>query len=800
LIHVSGLYIKVKVYKNYTGINDNYLEIRQSIFTGSISLFLSYNNLVPGTWYLEPIYHLIFLNLSKNNYLAPSFKKILKLNYKPMKKIISLLTGLLIILSISVKADEGMWLLPLLKKLNIDKMTEMGLKLSAEDLYSINKSSLKDAVVVFGGGCTGEIISDKGLLITNHHCGYGQIQAHSSVEHDYLRDGFWAGSMEEELANPGLAVTFLVRIEDVTKKMNSKLNDEMTESERNQAIAAEATKIREKAEEGNHYRATVAPFFSGNHFYLIVYEIFTDVRFVGAPPSSIGKYGADTDNWMWPRHTGDFSMFRVYMGPDGKPAAYSEDNIPYKPKHYLPISNKPLKKDDFAMIFGYPGGTSRYMTSYGIDNVLSITHPNRIKIRGLRQDILLEDMLANDKIRIQYASKYSGSTNYWKFSIGQKAGLERLNIKGKKLKMEKRFTEWLNQKNKRKDKYGEALGLIEKSLQATTAYSNANQYIGECFNRSVEIIGFAGRTNALYNLMKNSPDNSERIKSTASRLKRAVPGFFKNYSAKTDQKVTAAMFKLFYEDVPKEFHPDILAKINERVNGDFASFAEYLFNSSIFASEDKINAFLDDPKLEVLENDLALLCAQSINKKAVEIGSFVNQYNADLAKGRRLYIGGILEMDKDKVLYPDANFTMRLTYGKVGDYEPRDAVIYKHYTTLKGVMEKEDPNNWEFVVPPKLKKLYEAKDYGSYATNGEMRVCFTTNNDITGGNSGSPVINGNGELLGLAFDGNWEAMSGDIAFETELQRCINVDIRYILFIIDKYAGAQNLIDEMTIVE
>lgn len=717
-----------------------------------------------------------------------------------MKKFISLLTGLLIILSVSVKADEGMWLLPLLKKLNMDKMTEMGLKLSAEDIYSINKSSLKDAVVIFGGGCTGEIISDKGLLITNHHCGYGQIQAHSSVEHDYLKDGFWARSMDEELPNPGLSVTFLVRIEDVTKKINSKLKDNMSDSERNQAIRDEGRIIVNNATEGTHYTAYVRPFFSGNHFYLIVNETYSDVRFVGAPPSSIGKYGADTDNWMWPRHTGDFSMFRVYMGPDGKPAAYDDENIPYKPKHFLPIANKPLAKGDFAMIFGYPGGTTRYMTSYGIDNVLSITHPNRIKIRGLRQDILLEDMLADDKIRIQYASKYSGSTNYWKFSIGQKAGLERLNIKAKKQKMEKRFTEWLNQKNKRKAKYGNALSLIEKSLDATSAYNNANQYIGECFNRGVEIIGLAGAANGIYNLLKNSPDNTEGIKAATSRLKRGVPGFFKNYSAKTDQKVTAAMFKLFYNDVPKEFHPDILAEIYDRADGDFNAFAEYLFNNSIFASEEKINAFLDDPKFEVIENDLALLCSQSITKKAGEIRSFVNQYNSDLAKGRRMYIGGILEMDQDKVLYPDANFTMRMTYGSVGDYEPRDAVMYKHYTTLKGVMEKEDPNNWEFVVPPKLKKLYETKDYGSYATKGEMRVCFTTNNDITGGNSGSPVINGNGELLGLAFDGNWEAMSGDIAFETDLQKCINVDIRYILFIIDKYAGAQNLIDEMTIVE
>lgn len=717
-----------------------------------------------------------------------------------MKKIIALLTGLIFILNISVKADEGMWLLPLLKKLNMDKMTEMGLKLSAEDIYSINNSSLKDAVVIFGGGCTAEIISDKGLLITNHHCGYGQIQAHSSVDHDYLKDGFWAMSMDEELPNPGLGVTFLVRIEDVTMKINSQLNDEMSEAERAGKIREIGAQIAAEAKKNTHYTAAVQPFFSGNHFYLLVYETFRDVRLVGAPPSSVGKYGADTDNWMWPRHTGDFSMFRVYMAPDGKPAAYSEDNIPLKPKHFLPISNKPLEKGDFAMILGYPGGTTRYMTSYGIDDVLSITHPNRIKIRGMKQDIMLEDMLADDKVRIQYASKYSGSTNYWKFSIGQKAGLERLNIKGKKQKIESKFMNWVSQNSYRKSKYGEALKLIEESLKATQAQRKATQYVRECFNGGVEILAIANGGNNLLNLLKNSPKEKEKIQKAADRLKNGAARFFKNYNAPTDQKIAAALFQLYFEDVPQEFHPDILAEINKKFKGDFTKYAEFLFEKSVFSSEEKLNAFLDNPKLKVLKKDPALLAARSIALKARELGAFTAEYNTALARGRRLYIGGILEMEKDAVLYPDANFTMRLSYGAVGDYEPKDAVTYRHYTTLKGVMEKEDPDNWEFVVPPKLKKLYETKDYGSYATNGEMRVCFTTNNDITGGNSGSPVINGNGELLGLAFDGNWEAMSGDIAFETELQKCINVDIRYILFIIDKYAGATNLINEMTIVE
>ena len=520
-----------------------------------------------------------------------------------MKKIIALLTGLIFILNISVKADEGMWLLPLLKKLNMDKMTEMGLKLSAEDIYSINNSSLKDAVVIFGGGCTAEIISDKGLLITNHHCGYGQIQAHSSVDHDYLKDGFWAMSMDEELPNPGLGVTFLVRIEDVTMKINSQLNDEMSEAERAGKIREIGAQIAAEAKKNTHYTAAVQPFFSGNHFYLLVYETFRDVRLVGAPPSSVGKYGADTDNWMWPRHTGDFSMFRVYMAPDGKPAAYSEDNIPLKPKHFLPISNKPLEKGDFAMILGYPGGTTRYMTSYGIDDVLSITHPNRIKIRGMKQDIMLEDMLADDKVRIQYASKYSGSTNYWKFSIGQKAGLERLNIKGKKQKIESKFMNWVSQNSYRKSKYGEALKLIEESLKATQAQRKATQYVRECFNGGVEILAIANGGNNLLNLLKNSPKEKEKIQKAADRLKNGAARFFKNYNAPTDQKIAAALFQLYFEDVPQEFHPDILAEINKKFKGDFTKYAEFLFEKSVFSSEEKLNAFLDNPKLKVLKKD-----------------------------------------------------------------------------------------------------------------------------------------------------------------------------------------------------
>lgn len=718
-----------------------------------------------------------------------------------MKRVFYLFFVILFLFPFSVKADEGMWLLPLLKQLNMDRMTEMGLNLSAEDIYDINNSSLKDAVVIFGGGCTGEIVSDQGLLLTNHHCGYGQIQSHSTVENNYLEQGFWAMSKEEELPNPDLTVTFLVRMEDVTQRINGELHDEMDENQREKVISEVSAKIEEEATNGTHYDASVRSFFGGNQFYLLVYENYKDVRLVGTPPSSIGKFGADTDNWMWPRHTGDFAVFRVYSGPDGKPAEYSEDNIPLKPRHYLPVSLKGIEKDDFAMVIGYPGGTDRYMTSYEVKELLEITHPNRIKIRGLRQDILLKDMQADEKVRIQYATKYSRSSNYWKFSIGQSKGLRDLNIYGKKQQLENRFLEWVVRESNREKKYGESLSLIEDAVNARESYEHANQYIAEALYRAIEIYRYAWSYSGLVQLLsQKEPDESE-VKSMVEELKEEAKEHFKNYNAPTDRKVTAAMLELFYEDVPKEFHPEILNTIHKKYKGDYQKYVDRLFNKSIFASEEEIMDFLEKPDASTLQKDMAYTATTTVVQKLREIYFLLSQYNTDYEKGHRLYIAGLMEMQKDSTFYPDANFSMRLTYGTIGDYSPRDAVYYDYETTLKGVMEKEDPNDWEFVVSDKLKELYENRDYGRYANEeGNMTVNFTTNNDITGGNSGSPVMNGNGELIGIAFDGNWEAMSGDIVFEPQLQKCICVDIRYVLFIMDKYAGARHLVDEMTIIE
>ncbi len=715
-----------------------------------------------------------------------------------MKKITLLFISFVFVFSQSLKADEGMWLLPLLEKLNMGKMTELGLELTAEEIYSINQSSLKDAIVIFGGGCTGEIVSGQGLLLTNHHCGYGRIQTHSTTEHNYLKDGFWAMSKKEELSNPGLSVIFLVKIEDVSEKINSELNDDMSEKERREKVREIGGKITNEVTDGNDYTARVQSFFGGNNYYLLVYESYKDVRLVGAPPSSIGKYGHDTDNWEWPRHTGDFSVFRVYMSPDGKPAEYSEDNVPLKPKHFLPVSAKGIQKDDFAMILGYPGGTQRYMTSYGIDEVMTITHPNRIKVRGIRQEIMLEDMLADEKVRIQYAAKFSGSSNYWKFSIGQSQGLERLKVKETKQKTEQQFTDWVNAGTQRKEKYGDALELIKTSIEGRKDFTNATQFYSECLLRGSEILSIAGRSRRLHKALEEKDDES--IQKTVDALKKSGTRFYKNYNAPTDKKVVKAMMKLFAEEVPLQYQPEIFNTIRSKYKGDYDKFVDKMFEKSIFVDETKYNAFLDDPSLKVLEKDLAYQAASSTNEKYMELRAKSAEFNENLSKGRRLFIAGLREMNPELVLYPDANFTMRLSYGTVKGYDPRDAVHYKYYTSLEGVMEKEDPENFEFEVDTKLKELYDEKDFGKYGNGESMPVCFLTNNDITGGNSGSPVINGKGELLGLAFDGNWEAMSGDVAFEPDLQRTIIVDIRYVLFIMDKLAGAKHLVDEMKIME
>lgn len=716
-----------------------------------------------------------------------------------MRKFQILLITVSLFCSLSLRADEGMWLLPLLEKLNMEHMQELGLELGADDIYHINRSSLKDAIVIFGGGCTGEMISDKGLVLTNHHCGYGVIQTHSTVENDYLTDGFWAADMSEEIPSPGLSVTFLNRIEDVSDRVLEGVDHSMKEEERDVIIGLASRQIENEATANTHYFARVQPFFGGNQYYMMVYERFTDVRLVGTPPSSIGKYGGDTDNWMWPRQTGDFALFRVYTDADGLPADYSEDNIPMNPKHHLPVSTAGIEPGDFAMVLGYPGGTTRYMTSFEINEVLEITHPNRIKIRGLRQDILLEDMLASDKVRIQYANKYSGSTNYWKFSIGQSEILKRLGIYESKKEIEESFENWVADSRQRRRTYGNALELIDNAVENRRDYNHAIQYLNETILRSCEIVTMANRSSGLLTRLTGDNKDTQAIDEAVESLRNSAESFYKDYNPPTDRKVVASMLELLYSDVESEFRPDALNEIHKKYGGDFNRFADDLFSKSIFASEERLEEFLNNPSGEILEADPALKLGTSTLTKLGELRTLMQDHYNDLSRGQRLYIAGLMEKNPEKTFYPDANFSMRLSYGTVGGYQPRDAVWYDHITTLGGVMEKEDPSNWEFVVPERLKELYKNRDYGIYGDNGIMYVNFLTNNDITGGNSGSPLINAKGELIGLAFDGNWEAMSADIAFEPELQRCIAVDARYILFIIDKYAGATHLIEEMTIV-
>ncbi|MDR2383069.1 MAG: S46 family peptidase [Prevotellaceae bacterium] len=718
-----------------------------------------------------------------------------------MKKIV-LFFIISVILIPKTKADEGMWLLPLIEKMNIKDMKKAGFKLSAKDIYSINSSSIKDAVVIFGGGCTGEIISGQGLLLTNHHCGYGAIQQHSSLENDYLKNGFWAKNRQEEKPVAGLSVSFLERIEDVTAQVVPALHPNISEDERSRIITTLSDNIARRAKnDDKHIRAYVASMFGGNDFYLVVYRIYPDVRMVGAPPSAIGKFGADTDNWMWPRHTGDFSLFRIYADSNGNPADYSENNVPLRPKHHLPISLKGFKDGDFAMVMGFPGSTQRYMTSWEVDERISITNANMIKIRGIRQGLMMEDMLADPKVKIQYAAKYSGSSNYWKNSIGMNKALKKLKIIDQKRAQEARFTSWTGNDARKKDLYGDALSLIETVVHERAKNLYARQYLSEAVIRGSELVSFANNFTNLCDILKDTA-NAQNVDDRTVQYKKMTENFFKNYNQPTDKKISAVMLKLYYDNVPQEDRPAIFDEIYDKYAGDFGKYVDELFSKTLLLDREKLEAFLDNPVAEALENDIALKLAYSIARKMTEFQKAEAGNSLKYREGHRKYVAGLREMYGEvRPVYPDANFTMRMTYGKISGYEPYDAGYFDYVTTARGILEKEDPDNWEFVVPPKLKQLIDAKDFGPYAMkDGRLPVNFIFGGDITGGNSGSPVLNANGELIGTAFDGNWEAMSGDIAYEKNMQRCINLDIRYTLFVIDKYADAKYLIDEMTIIK
>ena len=718
---------------------------------------------------------------------------------KKIQKSVILAICAICMLGFNLRADEGMWLLPLLERFNIKTMNDMGCRLTAEQIYSINNSSLKDAIVHFGGGCTGEIISDRGLLVTNHHCGYGSIQKLSSVEHNYLADGYWAMSLDQELPAKGLTVTFIDSFTDVTDLVNeacdsaikayakkskkSKKGEVKSEEQiRSEVIEALESKLRDEARAKDKYlNAGITSFYNRNVYYFICTKTFKDIRFVGAPPSSIGKFGADTDNWTWPRHTGDFSMFRVYADKNNNPADYSQENVPYTPKRSLAISLKGAQKDDFTMIIGFPGRTTRFMTSEEAKETQFVTNAASIKVRGIAQEIMMADMESDPKIRIQYSSKYAGSSNGWKKWIGMAETFNKLNVIGRRAAEEQEFVKWANETPERAAKYGKAIDKINTSVAARAEYMKPNRYLSEVMSK-IEIISPA----SVY--MQKRGNTKERLEA-----------FYKDFNLPTAKKVTKAMLEVYREDVSSRYMPDIYANvIDKEFGGDIAKYVENLYSVSAFRS---MESFLEADSKGEITNDPVFDLLKSFAVVSTSLRNELSKYTKDIEDGKHEYLAGVLEKNGDKAIYPDANSTMRITYGKVLPYSPRDAVEYDYVTTLDGVMQKEDPDNWEFVVPAKLKGLWKAKDFGRYAmADGRMPVAFLSNNDITGGNSGSPILNANGELLGLAFDGNWESMSSDVIFEPDLQRCINVDIRYVLFIVDKFGGAGYLLNEMKIVE
>ncbi len=698
--------------------------------------------------------------------------------------------------------DEGMWLPMFIQRLNYEDMQKKGLKLTAEEIYSINHSSLKDAIVMLDGGqCTAELVSAEGLLFTNHHCGYNAIQSHSTLDNNYLRDGFWAMSKEQELNNEGMTASLLVRMEDVTEKAMKNVKPDMKDEERSNAIEKELREIEKEASEKGKYDVKIKSFFEGSEYYLFVYITYRDVRLVGAPPTSIGKFGGETDNWIWPRHTGDFCILRIYTDKEGNPASYSQNNIPLEAKYFLPVSIKGVKKNDYAMIMGYPGKTDRYLSSDGVNILLEQTAPTVVKTRDIKLKIMKEAMDADPAVKIKYAAKYAATANYWKYFIGQSKGLKRLNVYGKKKKLEDDFDNWITKSNERSVYNGVTKDISEAyKVIADQQIEMKFWYYQELFTGAEALLfsfkNFPGFTTITQNTDKKYKMDNEII---MKKAKEDAAKFFKDFDLEIEKKMFTAVIELYYKNVKKELLPQFLLDIEKKYKGDFKKYTDDIYDNSIFASEANFNKFLKSPKKKTLDKDKLYLAAKDFVTDYVNLQMQKNKNDKKLSKAKRLFIQGQREMLKDKKFYPDANSTMRTTYGQVLDYYPADAVHYNYQTTMEGIIEKEDPANEEFNVPVKLKELFKSKDFGQYAENGNLYTCFLTNTDITGGNSGSPCINDKGELIGIAFDGNWDAMSGDIAFEPELQRTINVDIRYVLFVIDKFAGARNLIQELKIV-
>lgn len=720
-----------------------------------------------------------------------------------MKRIILTSALLMITLSgFSVIPDEGMWIPLLIEKYNIKLMQEKGFKLSAEDIYSVNKSCMKDAVVSFDGGCTAELISSDGLLITNHHCGYDQIQKHSTLEHDYLTNGFWAMSRQEELPNPEVTITMLKWMEDVTDKVLSGVKEGMAADEREKIISANISAIQNKAVEGTGYNAYVRPFYMGNQYFLFVNETFRDIRLVGAPPSAIGKFGGDTDNWIWPRHTGDFSLFRIYAGKDNKPADYSAGNVPYHPGYYFPVSLKGANEGDFTMVFGYPGSTSEYVSSYHVDMIKNYIDPAMIKIRQRKIGIMDAAQASDPLIRIQYSSKKAGISNSWKKWIGETQGLEKMNTVVKKQEYEAKLTAWIESDETRKSKYGNILPSYKKLYSGLKEYYLANSLTNEVIG-GVDAFSLVRSIKVLADLCDHQGSEEAIAKSRAGLLD-ASKQFFRDYDKGTDKKLFIAMMEMYGDELDQKWQAPLYIKLKNSCKGNFEGIAEKLYNRSVFVDETKFNAFVKDfnkssaGKLKkdlfyVLLADASEMLNKNVRPEYYRINYEIQQLNRD-------YMRVQMDFDTEKVFYPDANSTLRVAYGTVKGYDSKDAVHFKSYTTLKGIIEKDNPEIYDYDVPDKLKDLYAKGDYGRYGQDGELHVCFIADNHTTGGNSGSPVLDSNGYLIGINFDRAWEGVASDMAYNPDQSRNISLDIRYALFLIDKFAGAGYLLNEMTIIE
>lgn len=707
---------------------------------------------------------------------------------------ISIIAVILLMFVQTARADEGMWIPLLLKKYNIEEMQKLGFKLTAEDIYSINQNSLKDAIMIFGGGCTGEVISDQGLLITNHHCGYGSIQKHSTLEHDYLTDGFWAMTQKDELPNPGLEVRFLTSMEDVTEIVLNGTSENMTERERKNVINENIKKLKKEKSEGNELEIVIKPFFHGNQYFIFFNKVYKDIRLVGAPPSAIGKFGGDTDNWMWPRHTGDFSLFRIYCSPDGSPAEYSELNVPLKPKKHLPISLRGIEKGDFTMVFGYPGSTEEYVPSYEVDLTMNTKNPIRISFRDKILEIMKASMESDPLIRIQYSSKAAGVANGWKKWIGENRGLKKLNAIEKKREEEKSFTEWA-----KSSKYKNLLTEYEETYTSLQPYEQVMTAIYESLN-GIEIIKMASGSKTLIQYANNDAPE-ERIETAKQSLLSTSKTFFKDYDKETSKAISIALTKFYMQEINPEYWPEYMTNLNKK---GVEKGINKLYDKSILANEDMIMDYLNNfkGKVKKLENDPTyIIYSDFIDLYLNEISPVYNTYHAKIDSLNRVYMKAQMEFHKDSIFYPDANFTLRVGYGQVDNYKPADGVMYKHFTTLDGIIAKDNPEIYDYDVPDKLKELYQNKDFGQYAdSDGTVHVCFTASNHTTGGNSGSPVIDAEGNLIGVNFDRNWEGTMSDLMYDPEMCRNISLDIRYALFIIDKFAGAHHLIKEMTLIK